>query len=379
MRVLHIGLLSHYTDGMAYQDNFLPEMNIKSGHEVMFISDTYKYVNGILTECEEEDITYPNGMRLVRLSYDFIVNKFITNKIQKIKKLINYLNDFQPDTIMYHGLCGYELMTVAEYKKRHPQILFYVDSHEDFNNTARTFLARIAYKYIHGYFIKKARAQINKILYLSLETKFFLKKMYKILDKDLEFYPLGGVIQSKDKQDECRRQIIEKYSLRNDVIICSHSGKLDQLKRTKELLTAFSSVKTDKLFLIVFGSIPSDQKDILEPLIAKDNRIVFEGWKDIKESTEILCGVDVYCQPGSQSATSQVALCCGCAEMVFPHKSYVDFYKDNVIYVNSEKEMKAVFQDMVVDTSMISSYKERAYNFASQFLSYELLSERYLS
>ena len=46
MVVLHIGFLSHYTDGMIYQDNSLAEMNVSAGHDVVYITDTYKYENG---------------------------------------------------------------------------------------------------------------------------------------------------------------------------------------------------------------------------------------------------------------------------------------------------------------------------------------------
>lgn len=377
MKIMHIGLLSHFTEGMSYQDNLLSEMNLLEGHEVVFITNTSKYLNGKLVECGEEDILLSNGLRLIRLSYDYIFNKFISNKIQKVKKLKHYLYEFNPDSIMYHGVCGYELMTVAKYVRNHPQVLFYVDSHEDFNNTAKSVVAKISYKIIHGHFIKKARKEIKKILYLSSETKFFLQNMYGIPDNELEFYPLGGIIQNSLAQEKAKRKLLEKYSLTADTVICAHSGKLDQLKRTKELLTAFSSVKTNKLFLIIFGSIPSEQKNIIEPLIAGDNRIVFEGWKNNVESIEILSGVDVYCQPGTQSATSQIALCCGCMEMVYPHESYKDFYKDNVMYIKTENDIRTAFQNIVDNYDLVLLYKNKSMIFATNNLSYELLAKRY--
>mgnify|MGYP006900170354 CR=1 FL=1 len=82
----------------------------------------------------------------------------MTDKIQKVTKLRALLEEIQPDTILYHGVCGYELMDVAQYVKEHPNVLFYADSHEDFNNTARTRIAKLCYKYIHGYFLKKVHS-----------------------------------------------------------------------------------------------------------------------------------------------------------------------------------------------------------------------------
>ena len=81
MKILHIALLSHFTCGMAYQDNVLVEINAADGHDVTIISDTMYYKDGVLTDGEEEDIILPDGVRLIRLKYDRIVNSFITEKI----------------------------------------------------------------------------------------------------------------------------------------------------------------------------------------------------------------------------------------------------------------------------------------------------------
>lgn len=118
MKILHIGLASSYTEGMTYQDNFLSEMNIKAGHEVFFVTDTHKYENGVLIETNEIDEILSNGLRLIRYKYDTIVNKFITRKIQKARKVKKLLEEFKPDAIMYHGVCGYELIDVSDYVKK---------------------------------------------------------------------------------------------------------------------------------------------------------------------------------------------------------------------------------------------------------------------
>lgn len=53
MKILHIGLASHYTENMIYQDNILFELNAKDGHDVTFISDALIFKNGELIEIEE--------------------------------------------------------------------------------------------------------------------------------------------------------------------------------------------------------------------------------------------------------------------------------------------------------------------------------------
>ena len=52
MNILHIGLLSHFTEGMFYQDNVLSDMNAKDGNNVTFITDTNCYIEGKLTKVQ---------------------------------------------------------------------------------------------------------------------------------------------------------------------------------------------------------------------------------------------------------------------------------------------------------------------------------------
>lgn len=377
MRILHIGLVSHYTENMMYQDNILPDLNAKAGHEVIFVTDTYKYDNGVLKETTEEDKVLDNGVRLIRLRYDKIVCDFVTKKIQKTHKLNTILEEFVPDTIMYHGVCGYELMDVSRYVENHPTVLFYIDSHEDFRNTAKSWISKMAYKYIHGIFVHRALDNVKKILYLSDTAREYLITMYHIKEELLEFYPLGGIVTSIDKQKECRDIVIDEFNFPDDAIICAHSGKLDILKNTRELLKAFRTVKNEKLRLMIFGSIPDENKDILKNLIDKDDRVVFLGWKTGNEVTKLLNAADLYIQPGTPSVTSQVALCCGCAEIVAPF-AYVEMYENNVLYAEKTDEIRKAILKMVDNKENLKYYKEKAYELACDRFDYNKLAVRYL-
>jgi hypothetical protein len=53
MKILHACLASHYTEGMSYQDNLLPDQNAHDGHDVTVISDCYVYQNDRLVEVLE--------------------------------------------------------------------------------------------------------------------------------------------------------------------------------------------------------------------------------------------------------------------------------------------------------------------------------------
>lgn len=376
MKILHIGLLSHFTEGMMYQENCLVEENLKDGHEVIFISDTYQYKKGQLIKGLEEDRVLQNGLRLIRLNYDFIIHDFITNKIQKVKKLIDILQEFKPDSILYHGACGYEIMTVSRYVEKNPQTLFYVDSHEDFNNTAKTFIAKLAYKYIHGFFLKKALRNVRKILYISEETKMYLKSMYKISENKLEYFPLGGKIKTEKQKNDAKKKILYDLKIPENCIILCHSGKLSLEKKTKELVYAFNHVTSEIFHLIIVGSVLKENEDELLKLFSSNCRIHYLGWKSGEDLIEILAGSDLYCQPGTQSATMQCAICCGCAAMVYPYNSYRYLMGEDCFYVKSEEEINRLLVKISENPELLIEMKKASFKRAKEYLDYRKLARR---
>ena len=375
LKILHIGLSSHFTEGMLYQDNILANLNANAGMDVTFISDAYKYEDGCLVETEECDVILNGGVRLIRLKYDKIINDFISKKIQKIKRLVEYIEEIKPDSILYHGVCGYELMDVANYVKKN-KIPFYIDSHENFSNTAKTILSKIAYKYIHGVFVKKALPNVKKILYVGYPERDYLKEMYQIPENKMEFFPLGGLVIEKEQQSEYRKRIIKEMNFPENVIICAHSGKMDEGKKTEEVLLAFSKVQNKRLRLLIYGSIPENRRTILEPMIKRDSRVKFLGWKNAKEQEIILGGSDLYIQPGTYSATAQIALCSGCALLV--NNGYKRAMKDAVLYGEDKNDIENVLRKIISHDGYLDEIKEKGYNYAKKF-NYKELALRYLN
>ena len=382
MKILHIGMPSHFTEGMLYQENMLIAMNRADGHDVTIITDVYHYEGSNLVEGPEEDRIMDNGARLIRLEYDRVFHSDLwTEKIQKCRKLKQYLEEIQPDSILYHGVCGYEMMDVAEYCKKHTACHFYMDSHEDYTNSAMTPVSKAFYKIIHGHFVHKALPEVDKIFYLGVQMRDWLKDIYTIPDNMMEFMAIGGIIYTLDQQSEARQDIINRYALPQDAIIMAHSGKLSAGKRTAELIRAFSKVQDPRMVLFVFGSIPGDMESTIRPLIDADSRIHFMGWKVNKEIEQFLAGVDLYCQPGGQSSTFETAMCCGCANMTYPHETYKDeTYSDcngeNYFFVETEDDMTDVFKRILDNPLVLEQTKAKSFAFAKLQFDYETIARR---
>ena len=376
MKILHIGLLSHFTEGMMYQDNILANIHCEDGNTVLFISDNHAYQRGKLVEVPENEVILNNSLRLKYVKYDYILNKFVTSKIQRVKKLEKNISDFKPDKILYHGLCGRELITVANYKKEHPEIKLYADCHEDFHNTARTVLSKLAYKYIHGCFVRQALPYIDKILYTTQESKEYLQDMYKIKDNLLEWYPLGGLIFDDKVYEQRRKEKRTDLEIKEKEVLFVHSGKMDAQKKTLDIIKAFTKVKNSDFKLIIIGSFSDDVRNKVEPYINSDKRISFLGWKNADELLSYLCAADVYLQPGSQSATMQNAICCRCAVVLYPYSSHKVFVNGNGFFVKNSEDIVNVLKIIQNNPEMVNEMKRNSEDIARQVLDYRKLAAR---
>ena len=377
MKIVHICLASSFTEYMSYQDNLLPYQNKIDGHTVTVISNCNKFLDGKIVFTEPEERILDSGIMLIRLKYDNVINPYISEKVRKVKGLYKLLCELEPDVILFHGLAGWELLTAAKYKRKHPKIKLYVDSHEDAHNSATNFLSKqILHKVFYKTIIKKCIPYIDIVLYVSMEVLDFIVDIYRIPKDKIEFYPLGGTIIEEEERLENRNKIRQELGITDNDVLLVHSGKMDKMKRTEDILLALADIKSERLRLIIIGSIPEDMELVLKPLINADIRVSYVGWKTADELMEYLCAADVYVQPGSQSATMQNAICCGCSMILYPHKSHEPYLQGNGYYVRTIDDMKEVFQIISNDPNGINKMSENSMRIARELLDYKKLAAR---
>lgn len=377
LKILHLCLASHYTEGMTYQDNQLSDQNAYDGHEVVVISDCSCYDGDRLIQGEEEDRILDSGVRLLRFKYDKIINNVLSSKIRKIGKLFDFMMKFKPDVVLFHGVAGWEMLTVAKYKKYNPNTRLYIDSHEDVHNSG-TFWASMFFQYriFNNLIVQRIKKHVDKFLYISKESKDFLMNVYNLPDKVLEFYPLGGTVIDENIKSKNRRLIRSRHHLSEDDVLVVHSGKLDARKKTTWLLQAISHIQNENLKIFIIGSIPNDMKPVLMPLIDRDPRVVFLGWKNGAELVQYLCAADLYFQPGTQSATMQNAICCGAPVALFPYESHKPYISENGFYVENEADCIAVLDTVLAQPELLKQMKNNSLELARDLLDYKKLAAR---
>ena len=142
MRIAHICLAQFYIDGFGYQENILPRVHRRMGHDVEIITSTETYIDQTrLGYVAPASYVNEDGIPVHRLPYARWVPRKIQPKIRAYRGLKQSLETFQPDLIFLHDLQFWDLLVVRKYALAH-NIPVHADSHTDFVISARGFVSR---------------------------------------------------------------------------------------------------------------------------------------------------------------------------------------------------------------------------------------------
>lgn len=378
MRIIHFALSCFYIEGYNYQENVIPTIHAHEGHTVLMVASCVSF-NEHGEPCIVEPTKYhsKNGFDVIRVPYKKLFEVGLLRRFRLYEGVYDIIENFKPDIMYFHGCSALELNTVVRYKRRHPEVVLFIDNHADRNNSASSYASLlIQHKLIYKPSLKKALPYTEKLLCPSIECMDFCREVYGVPDEKLEFYPLGGTIFSIRQREEIRANVRLKENVAQNAIVFTHSGKMDAKKRTIDIIKAFKSVKNEDFRLWIIGVLMDDVKEKVIEEISTDNRISYLGWKNSEELTDYLCATDFYVQPGGQSATMQNAMCCGCAVMLYPYKSHGPYVDGNGFFVSTVDDMRDAFAEISNHPEMCIEMKKKSLEIASELLDYEKLADR---
>jgi 1,2-diacylglycerol 3-alpha-glucosyltransferase len=378
MRIAHLCLSCFYIDGFSYQENELVSQNVIDGHEVLVVASTETYdTNGKLVYLEPKEYLGTDGAKVIRIEYSKFVPKIFSKKIRKHPRILEILEQFQPNVILFHGICGFELLTVAKYKRLHPEVRFYADSHEDYNNSAKTLISKyVLHLGFYRPIVRYILSSIDKFFCVSLETIDFATELYGLPMSVIEFFPLGGVVLNDEEYDRYRGNIRRSLKISADEIVFVQTGKIDKSKKLLEALRAFQNLKDPKIRYLIAGYLHNDISAEVADIIKCDQRIQFVGWQSPEDLRALLCSADIYVQPGTQSATMQMSLCCRCAVVLADVPSHKPYICGNGWLVGENQCIEEIFSDVLNKKECIREMRGRSLNIAKQILDYKKLASR---
>lgn len=369
MKVVHLCLSAFFIDNYSYQENILPKYHVKMGLSVTVIASLFtfdKEGKGYLLDgyAEYEDIS---GFHVVRLPYKKPTG--INRILRHYSKFREILERESPDIIFSHNISFGDISVVVEYLKKHPNVKIYADNHADFVNSAKNFMSKyVLHSVIWRYYAKKIEPFLIRCYGVTPMRCRFLKEMYHINPKLVEFLPMGVDDEAipANRQD-VRNAIRKELGISEDDVVMMTGGKIDRLKNTHVLTEALSKLDNTHLHLIICGTL-TPEMDSLKDVFESNPRIHYLGWCNADRVMDCMIASDIACFPGTHSTLWEQSVGVG-LPAIFKHwheMEHVDV-DNNCIFIKGEdsKELTLAIRTMIIN---YPQYKEAAKIASNSFL-----------
>jgi glycosyltransferase involved in cell wall biosynthesis len=288
----------------------------------------------------------------------------------------------KPDIIFIHGCQFVDMKYVRKYVKQNPKVRVYVDNHADFSNSARNFLSiNILHKVIWRYCAKLIEPYTTKFYGVLPARVDFLKNIYKVPKEKVELLVMGA---DDDKVKEVKelgvkKEIREKYNIKEDDFLIITGGKIDNAKRQILLLMqAVKRIKKENVKLIVFGSVINEMKDEINSL-ADDNKIQYIGWVKSEDSYTYFAASDLVVFPGRHSVFWEQVAGLGIPMVVkyWEGTTHVDLGGNcEFLYKDSINEIHDILMNIIDDKEKFNKMKNIAESKGIRYFSYNEISSR---
>ena len=378
MRILHVCAGNPFTESMYYKENYLIEANLEDGHEPVVLADTSLWREGRVAETDPGSFRMANGTRVIRVRFQNMLFPMLTRKLRKIPNFPALAASLEPDVILFHNIFQYGVAQLREIRERLPGCKIYGDVSSSADNSGRTFLSRwVLHGMIYRRWIQKSLPDWDKIFYVAEPSREFLRSVYDVPDSLLELNPLPARIMSREEKRRRGEAFRKAHGVPRGGPVLFHSGKMNALKRTVEMLRIVRSLETAYDFrLFIAGSFSGEIKEEAEGLMNGSDRIVYLGFLGQDELQTALAACDLYLQPGSASQTAQAAIACGAPVIVGSRGYYDAFVQENGYLIDDVSELSAILPELLARPDRLAEMSEQSYKVAERFFDYRKLAAR---
>lgn len=369
MKIVHLCLSCFFIDNYSYQENMLPKYHVKMGYDVTVIASLVSFNKEgkpCLLPSPSERID-ENGYKVIRLGYK---EPIITNKVlRRYQGLYRFLVNEQPDIIFTHGVALGDATTIVKYLKKNPHVKLYGDHHGDYINSATTFLSKyILHKIIWRYYAKKMEPYLVKCYGVTPMRCRFLKEMYHLNPKIIEFLPMGVDDEAiPTNKEEVRANVRKELGVPKEAFLIMTGGKIDERKNTHVLLEAVKNVDNPNLHLVICGVLAPEMEYLKKQFTGN---IHYLGWCNAQRVMACMVASDLACFPGTHSTLWEQAVGVGLPAVLkrWNEMTHMDI-NGNCVFVKGEdvNELQQVIEQMLCK-DYYRQQKDKAEVAATSFL-----------
>lgn len=385
MNIVHVCLRGPYTDNWSYQDNIIPRIHKRFGHNVTVIAQNLKYSNSgeeVITPCER--YTLDDGVNVIRIAQN---NKFHSKRLNKLLRpfdLFPLMCELKPDLVMVHCLGGgISTFDVIKYKNKiNPRCVLVTDNHEfpGVSAVPTTFKSKTILKF-QNILSKRMYPYYAKIFCITPDCLDFAVKYKCVPREKTELLPLGYDPQLVDMENKesIRRKIRNKYSINENDLVLVHGGKIIPRRKTVELIEEVKKLDNKNLKLVIFGGISKEMKESVDNAINKNSSfVIYTGPLSQKEYYDLYLASDIAVFPGAQSVLWQEAIGCGLPLIIgrAPYIEYLDI-GGNISIIN-DITPEGIFNELkrIIGTQAYLEMSKIAFEKGRPYFSYERISRQ---
>lgn len=387
MKIVHLCVNGPFTEGWGYQENLLSKYHALAGHEVTVIAGQEKHQpSGEIVQAPVGETMLEDGVRLIRVAASQSGLR-VWRKLFSRHDVLALLRRLQPDLVMIHGMVGdVSALQVKRYVcKESPNTRVVNDIHQDIYNTffPKNPLKKSIASALHRFMNGRMYPLYQRIYYVAPSSRDMAEEYYAAPEEKLSFLPLGcdtAAIEAIDRV-AARKAVREELGFEPDDILLIHGGKLNDEKRTAELIQAMKTLhqKNSHVKLIVFGAaVPSYQRTIAEALPGTEGFVCLLGHQQRSAYYRLLMASDIAVFPGSQSALWQQAASCGLALVIrlLAGGEYLDVGGNaRFLMEGSAREIGATL-DELIESGAYKNMKTTSEEKAMPFFSYRMIAQR---
>lgn len=383
MRIFHICLANFYIDNYTYQENLLPRMHKRLGHEVMILASTETYIKGKkLGYLEPSEYINEDGIPVKRLPYVSWLPAKAAHKLRIYPDVYKSIEEFHPDFIFMHDVQTLSMKSITKYVKDH-NIRMVADCHADFSNSANTFASRwLLHEMIYKPVVRRAEPTIDRF-YGTLPARVdFLKNVYGLPSKKVDFLPMGvdDDLAEKYSMPEMKSKVRGEKGITPDQFLIVTGGKIDLAKtQTLLLMEAINKIGDSKIKLLIFGSVVDALKEKFEGLCSSN--IVYAGWATEEDAYSYFAAADLVVFPGRHSVYWEQAAGLGKPMIVkeWAGTTHVDL-GGNVIFLHDDtvEEIENNLREIIYNSKTLDDMRSVAETKGREFFSYMNIAKRCL-
>ena len=309
MKIVHVCFSSPWNEKYAYQENLLPHYHRLMGHDVTIIAPVFSKIGDYYgNRLPEGESFLSDGSKVIRLA-PRVDNRRYLSHIPSIKGLKRTLISERPDLLFLHDVCCPNYRCVPAIKKMFPQMKIVVDNHGDYVNSLHSPITRFLHKTIYRHFlVAKLLPYVDCFYGVTPSRCTFLHEVYGIPYDKIKLLIMGADDEKMmlDQRDRLRKEVRDRYGIKEDDFLIVTGGKIDKLKNIHVLAHAVNSLHRENIKLLVFGKIDDEMQPLFDA--EASNNLITIGWVNSDKVYELFYAADLIIFPGLHSVLWEQAV-----------------------------------------------------------------------